>query len=62
MDLCWQSGIFAFLICCIDLPQLLFQGENVLIPWLQSLSAVILEIKKRKYIDASLFPLLFEMR
>ena len=54
MDLCWQSDIFAFVIFCIDLPQLLFQFHGC------SQSAVILETKKRKYIAASISTLLLK--
>ena len=38
------------------------RSKCLLISWLQSLSAVILEIKKRKPVTASTFPLLFAMK
>ena len=44
MDLGWQSDV-CFWICCLDLSWLFFQGACLLILWLQSLSAVILENK-----------------
>ena len=48
MDLCQQS--LCFLICCLGWSQLFFQeaSECLLISWLQSPSAVILEPKKIK--------------
>ena len=38
------------------------RSKHLLMPWLQSLSAVILEPKKIKSITASAFPLLFAMK
>ena len=35
MDLCWQSDV-SFLICCLGLSYLFFQGASILILWLQS--------------------------
>ena len=29
MDLCWQSDVFVFLMCCLGLSQFYFQGTNV---------------------------------
>ena len=44
-----------FLICCVDLSDFYFQGASVLISWLQSRSAVILESKKMKSVTVSTF-------
>ena len=56
-DLCWQSNVSAFqhtVYVCHRFP---VEKQNLLISWLQSLSAVILEPKKRKSVTASsLFP------
>ena len=70
-DLCWQSDV-CFLICCLSL--LLFnmlskfiiaflpKSKHLLISWLQSPSAVILEAKKIKTVTASTFsPICHEM-
>ena len=54
MDLCWQSNVSGFLICCLGWSQLFFQGASILISWLQSPSAVILEPKKIKSITVSI--------
>ena len=43
--LCWQSNFSAFLICCLGL-SFLPRSKRLLISWLQSPSAVILEPKK----------------
>ena len=40
----------------------LLRIKCLLISWLQSLSAVILELKKIKFVTASAFPLLFAMK
>ena len=40
----------------IGLSKILFQGASVLILWLQSLSAVILEPKELKSVAVSIFP------
>ena len=40
----------------------LLRGNRLLIPWLQSPSAVLLEPKKRKSVTSSPFPLLFAMK
>ena len=45
-----------FLIHCLVLLYLSFQGASLLISWLQSSSAVILEPKKTKFVTASTFP------
>ena len=45
-----------FLICSLSLSYFFFQGANLLISWLQSLSAVILEPKKIKLSLLPLFP------
>jgi len=47
---------YCFLICCLGLSQLYFQGANVLISWLQSPSAVVLEPKKLKSVTVSIVP------
>ena len=44
-----------FLIHCLGLSLLFFQGGRVLISWLQSLSTLILEPKKIKSVTASIF-------
>ena len=41
---------------CLGLSQLYFQGANVLISWLQSPSAVVLEPKKLKSVTVSIVP------
>ena len=53
-DLCWQTNVSGFLICCLGWSQLFFQGASILISWLQSPSAVILEPKKIKSITVSI--------
>ena len=40
MDLCWQSDV-SFLIRCLGLSYLFFQGASILILWLQSWLALI---------------------
>ena len=45
-DLCWQSDVSAF--HSLGLSQLSFQGTSILISWLQSPSAVILEPPQNK--------------
>ena len=47
---------YCFLICGLGLSQLYFQGANVLISWLQSPSAVVLEPKKLKSVTVSIVP------
>ena len=54
MDLCQQSDV-CFLIHSLGWSQLFFQGASVLISWLQSLSAGILEPKKIKSVTFSIF-------
>ena len=41
---------------------IVFQGANVLISWLKSLSMVILETKKMKFVILSTFSHLFAMK
>ena len=53
MDLCQQNNV-CFLICCLGWSWLFFQGASVLISWLQSPSAVILEPKKIKSVTVSI--------
>ena len=55
MDLCWQSDIFAFQQSR-SVTTFLPRSNRLLISWLQSPSAVILEPKKRKLVTASTFP------
>ena len=47
---------YCFLIRCPGLSQLYFQGSNVLISWLQSPSAVVVEAKKLKSVTVSIVP------
>ena len=47
---------FCFLIHCLGFLLLFFQGASVLILWLQSPSAVILEPKEIKSVTVSIFP------
>ena len=54
MDLCQQSDI-CFLLCCLLLIAFLPKIKCLLISWLQSLFALILEPKKIKSITASTF-------
>ena len=44
-----------FLICCLGLSELFFQGASILISWLQFSSAVILEPNKLKPVTVSTF-------
>ena len=46
---------FCFLIWCLGLSWLFFQGAKILISWLQSLSSVILEPKKVKSVTLTIF-------
>ena len=52
VDLCWQSDV-SFLICSLGLSYLFFQGASILILWLQSRLALILEPKKTKSVTVS---------
>ena len=55
MDICWQSNISAFphiVYVCHHFPA---KKKIILISWLQSLSAVILELKQRKFVTISPF-------
>ena len=56
MDFCWKSNV-CFLIHCLGLSQLFFQGASVLILWMQPPSAVILEPKKIKSVTISIVSL-----
>ena len=60
-DLCRQSNVSAFQNTKFVIAFLL-RSNGLLISRLQSLSAVILEPKKRKSVTASTFPLLFAMQ
>ena len=53
MDLCWQSDISAFNIWSRFIIAFLPRSKHLLVSWLQSLSAVILEPNKIKSITAS---------
>ena len=53
-DLCWQSDVSV--IHCPGVIAFLPRSKHLLIPWLQSPSAVILEPKKIKSVTASTFP------
>ena len=53
---------FYFLICCLFLSKLSFQGASVLISWKQSLFTVILEPKKIKSVTVSIFLHLFALK
>ena len=52
----WSSS---HILSCLDLSKLSFQGASVLISWLQSTLAVILEPKKTESVTPSTFPPLF---
>jgi len=63
MDLCWQSDYLCFFntlsrFVIVFLPR----RKSFLISWLQSLSAVICDPKKRKSATVSTFHLLFPMK
>ena len=54
MDLYWQNGWVCFLILCLGFSEFFFQKASLsLILWLQSLSTVILELKKVKSVTVS---------
>ena len=55
MDLCWQSDVSGFNMLSRFLIAFLPKSECLLILWLQSLSAVILETNKMKYVTVSTF-------
>ena len=55
MDLCWQSDALLFNTLSRFVIAFLPRSKCLLISWLQSLSAVILEPKKRKSVTASTF-------
>ena len=54
MDLCWQSNISAFNMLYRSVISFLSRSKHLLISWLQSPSAVILETKKRKSLTVSI--------
>ena len=55
-DLCWQSDVSAFLLLLSSsVIAFLPRSKRLLISWLQSPSAAILEPKKRKSVTASTF-------
>ena len=53
MDLCWQSDVSDFNTLSRFVIVFLPRSKNLLISWLQSSSAVILEPKKIKSVTAS---------
>ena len=55
-DLCWQSNVSAFNILSRLVIDFLPRSKCLLISWLQSLSAVILEPKKIKSVTVFTFP------
>ena len=55
-NLCWQSDVSVFNILSRFLIALLPRSKSLLISWLQSLFAVILEPKKIKSVTVSTFP------
>ena len=55
MDLCWQSDALLFNTLSRFVIAFLPRSKCLLISWLQSLSTVILEPKKRKSVTASTF-------
>ena len=61
MDLCWQSDV-SFLICCLGLSYLFFQGASILILWLQSQLALILEPRETKSVTVSTSSHLFAIK
>ena len=56
MDLCWQSNFSAFNMLSRVVTAFLPRSKRLLISWLQSPSAVILEPKKIKSVTVSIFP------
>ena len=57
MDLCWQSNVSAFIMLSRLVIAFLLRSKRLLISWLQSSSAVILEPPKMKSLTASIvFP------
>ena len=56
MDICRQSDVSPFNTMCRFVIAFLPWSKRLLISWLQSLSVVILEPKKRKSVTASTFP------
>ena len=53
MNLCWQRAVFAFLILSRLVIVFLPRSRCLLISWLQSPSAVILEPRKIKFVTVS---------
>ena len=56
IDLCWQSDVSGFNMLSRFATAFLPRSKRLLILWLQSLSAVILETKKMKYVTVPTFP------
>ena len=61
-DLCWQDTVSDFQHTVQFFITFLPRSSHFLITWLQSLSAVILESRKRKSVTTSTFPFLFAMK
>ena len=57
MDLCWQSNVSAFNMLPRFVIAFLLRSKRLLISWLQSPSAVILEPKKTKSVTVSIVSL-----
>ena len=55
IDLCWQSDVSGFNMLSRFLIAFLSRSKRLLILWLQSLPAVILETNKMKYVTVSTF-------
>ena len=54
MDLCWQGNVSAFNMCSRLVLAFLPRSKHLLISWLQSPSAVILEPQKIKFLTVSI--------
>ena len=62
MDLFWQSNVSVFNMLSRLAITFLPKSKHLLISWLQSPSAVILELPKIKYVTVSIVSLLFVMK
>ena len=62
MDVCWQSNVSAFNMLSRLVIAFLPRRKHLLISWLQSSSAVILEPPKIKSVTVSIVPLLFSIK
>ena len=56
-DFCWQSNVSNFNMLSRLIITFLPQSKGILLSWLQSVSAVILESRKIKSVTVSIFPL-----